>query len=215
MAIIKNGILGPAVGSVANLVAYVRLGVPIIRTHPPQQTDKPRSPKQLARNARFAMVMKFIRPNLGFLNVGFSVKKPAGLTAYNLAVSYAMDHGIAGEYPDLQFNYPNMLVANGDLVPTLNPRVEMTESGTIRFEWDVPEKLSYQRGRDQVMLLAFLPEENASFYLLSGARRNSGQELLEVYSGSPGQTYETYIAFISDDRKKVSKSIYTGQIVIE
>lgn len=212
MAIIKNGILGPAEGSVANLVAYVRLGVPVIRIKPLPE-KKPRSAKQIAWNDRFRLVMKFIKPNTSFLNIGFSLKRPAGRTAHNLAVSQVMEQGIIGEHPDMQINYPNILVANGDLAPALNPRVEMTEPRTLRFEWDVPEKLSYQRSRDQVMLLAFMPEEEASFYLLSGARRNAGQELLEVCSGKPGQVFETYIAFISDDRKKISKSIYTGQII--
>jgi hypothetical protein len=215
MAIIKNGILGPAEGSIANLVTYVRLGKPTIRMNPAPTADKPRSPRQLARNARFALAMNFVKPNLHFLNVGFSIKKPAGLTAYNLAVSNVMEHGIIGEYPDLRLNFPNMLVANGDLAPAINPRVEMTAAGTMKFEWDVPEKLSYLRSRDQVMLLACMPEENAAFHLLSGARRNTGQELLEVYTGKIGQVYETYLAFISDDRKKISKSIYTGQVIVQ
>jgi hypothetical protein len=64
------------------------------------------------------------------------------------------------------------------------------------------------------MLLAYLPEEEMAFYTTSGARRGTGEETLEVCSGQPGQVFETYIAFISDDRRKVSKSIYTGQIVI-
>jgi hypothetical protein len=215
MAIIKNGILGPAEGSIANLVTYVRLGVPTIRTNPAPAADKPRSPKQIAQNARFALAMKFIKPNLPFLNVGYSIKKPAGLTAYSLAVSNVMEHGIIGEYPDLELDYSNILVAKGDLAPAINPRVEMTEPGVIRFEWDVPEKLSYLRSRDQVMLFAFMPGESAAFHLLSGARRNAGQDLLEVYTGKKGQVYETYLAFISDDRKKISKSTYTGQIIIE
>jgi hypothetical protein len=216
MAIIKKGILGPLEGSLANVTGYLRLNKPVLRMKPERgaKAKKPRSLKQLASNARMALVMKFIKPNTPFLNVGFSLNRPDGWTAHNMAVSQLLHFGIHGEYPALELNYQNILVSDGDLPMAINTMVEMTEESTIRFSWDVTAKSSYQRSRDQVMLLAFMPEEQTAFYLNSGARRNAGQELLEVCSGISGQVFETYIAFISDDRKKISKSIYAGQIVV-
>lgn len=216
MARIKNGILGPIEGSIAMVTGYQRLGVPVLRKKPePQPKNKPRSTKQLAVNNRLTVAMKFIKQATPFLNVSFSLNRPKGLTAHNLAVSEVVNNGIKGEYPELELNFPNFLVATGDLPLAINPTVEMTDSRTLRFSWELPAKLSYQRGRDQVMLLAYMPEKEIAFYLTSGARRNQQQEVLEVSSGKPGEVFETYIAFISDDRKRISKSIYTGQIVIE
>jgi hypothetical protein len=214
MATIKNGILGPVEGPLSRVTGYIRLGVPVLRAKPDPEKVKARSAKQIAANNRFSFAMKFVKPATPFLNVGFSVSRAQGQTAHNVAVSHAL-RAVAGENPDFHFNYENILVADGSLPEALNPSVERTTARTLQFSWEATENLSYQRSQDQVMLLAYLPEEELAFYTTSGARRGTGQETLAVCSGQPGQVFETYIAFISDDRKTVSKSIYTGQIVIE
>ncbi len=213
MATIKNGILGPLEGPVASVVGYIRLGIPVLRSKPEPKAYT-RSEKQVATNKRFAFAMKFVKPAKPFLNVGFSVDKPKGQTAHNIAVSKALS-AITADGPDLLFDFATLLVASGDLEGALNPRVEMTATATLRFHWNQYEKQSYQRGQDQAMLLAYMPEEDLAFFEISGARRSAGQDLLEVYSGKPGQVFETYIAFISDDRKRISTSIYTGQVIVE
>lgn len=213
MAIIKKGILGPIEGPVSQVTGYIRLGVPVIRKKREIDPNKPRSEKQIATNNRFSFAMKFVKPATPFLNVGFSLEREEGQTAHNVAVSKTLS-AVAGVNPDFQLRYEDLLVAAGKLQEALNPRVEMTTSRTLRFSWEQPEKQTYIRSQDQAMLLAYMPEEEVAFYITSGARRNAGQDLLEVCSGKPGQVFETYIAFISDDRKKISKSTYTGQIVI-
>lgn len=213
MARIKNGILGPMEGPVAQVTGYIRLGVPVLRTKPDPANERVRSEKQIAANNRFTFAMKFVKPATPFLNVGFSVSRATGQTAHNVAVSNVL-RAVAGENPDFHFNYENLLVSDGTLEEALNPKVERTAPGNLRFSWEEPEKQSYQRSQDQVMLLAYLPEQQIAFYTTSGARRSKRQEILAVCSGEPGQVFETYIAFISDDRKNVSKSIYTGQIII-
>lgn len=54
----------------------------------------------------------------------------------------------------------------------------------------------------------------AAYYLLSGARRKSGMETLEIPLRSKGNTLHTYIAFISDDRERISMSTYVGKTYI-
>ena len=213
MARIKNGILGPIEGPVSQVTGYIRLGVPVLRKKRELDPTKPRSEKQTAANNRFAFAMKFVRPATPFLNVGFSLGREAGHTAHNMAVSKVLN-AVDGVNPDFHLKYETILVADGTLQEALSPRVEMKTPGTLEFTWEQPERQSYVRGRDQVMLLAYMPEEDAAFYITSGARRSAGQDVLEVCTGKSGQVFETYIAFISDDRKKISKSTYTGQVVI-
>ncbi|MNE91713.1 hypothetical protein D3C80_1893580 [compost metagenome] len=71
------------------------------------------------------------------------------------------------------------------------------------------------------MLLAYLPANNTAEYLLSGARRNEGSEELKVSlvpktnnNANKDEYIETYIAFISDDRKRISDSVYVGRVSI-
>jgi len=213
MATLKNGILGPIEGPVARVTGYIRLGVPVLRAKPDPETVRVRSEKQIAANSRFGFAMKFVKAATPFLNVGFSTSRAPGQTAHNVAVSHVL-RAVVGEHPDLHFSYDNICVSEGSLPEALNPSVEQTTTRTLKFTWEEPEKQSYQRSQDQAMLLAYLPDENTVFYTTSGARRSARQDFLEVYSGQPGLVFETYIAFISDDRKKVSKSIYTGKVVI-
>lgn len=213
MARIKNGILGPIEGPVSQVTGYIRLGVPVLRKRRELDPTKPRSEKQIAANNRFGFAMKFVKPATPFLNVGFSLAREKGQTAHNIAVSKVLSV-VEGLNPNFHFRYKDLLVADGNLQEAQGARVEMTSSRTLEFFWEQPDKQSYVRSQDQVMLLAYMPEEDVAFYVTSGARRSAGQDLLEVCSGKPGQVFETYIAFISDDRRKISKSTYTGQVVI-
>lgn len=212
MAIIKKGILGPVEGSVAQIVGYIRKGVPIIRKKGDKERP-PRSEKQKAVNKRFAFAMSFVKPAKPFLNFSFSCSTEGGQTAHNVAVSKTLQ-AVRGDVTDYHFDYTALIVAAGHLLPALNARVEMVQPGLLRFLWDQDASDNYQRSQDQVMLLAYMPETQNAFYILSGARRAAGQEMLAVPAQETGQAIETYIAFISDDRKSVSLSTYTGQVAV-
>lgn len=212
MAIIKKGILGPVEGSVGQVVGYIRKGVPIIRKKGDRER-LPRSDRQKAVNKRFAFAMSFVKPTKNFINVSFSCSTEGGQTAHNVAVSKTLE-AVRGDATDNHFDYSALIVADGELPPALNARVEMAQPGLLRFLWDQDPSHKYQRGQDQVMLLAYMPQQENAFYILSGARRAAGQEVLEVPTGEAGKVLETYIAFISDDRKQVSLSTYTGQVSI-
>lgn len=89
----------------------------------------------------------------------------------------------------------------------------------LKFSWEVNPAWNSTRRNDQVMMLAVMPEIKAVNYVTSGARRPAGEDILEIlpFKLIDGvKTYatfaETYIVFISDDRKSVSNSIYTGRV---
>jgi len=215
MARIKKGILGPFIGSLANITGYLRLGVPVIRTKvDPADLPKVRTPRQNEVTARFRLAMIFIKPVTPFINVGFSLHRVPGQTAHNVAVSKVLSQGIKGEYPELELDFPNIQVSHGELPGAAHPEATLLHARSIRFSWEVHPNDDYQHMRDQVMLLAFSPEDGSAYYLKSGARRSGGEEFLEVYAERANQTFETYIAFISDDRQMISDSQYTGKILI-
>lgn len=113
-----------------------------------------------------------------------------------------------------------MGVSKGTLPPPENPTVEF-EGDVLTFKWDVVPNSDYRLNRDQVMMLAYKPANNMAKYVLSGARRTEGTDTMEVHVRKKdwGQfvkdtVIETYIAFISDDRQRISDSVYVGQIVL-
>jgi hypothetical protein len=213
MARIKKGILGPITGSISNIVGYVRLGTPCIRgkgdPQPQNFTDK-----QFAHQLRVKLANSFMNPAKNFINIGFSVSTTGGQTAHNVAISQAIKNGTKGEFPDIELDYENMLVSDGDLMGAFNPRVELLERSQLKFSWDYDNLVDFENRRDQIMLLAFSPKTKRSFYTIGGAKRSLGQDILEIYPEAEQESFETYIAFITEDRKRISKSSYTGQVLL-
>lgn len=222
MASIKYGILGPIIGKISNLVTYIRYGVPVVRTKPKKKSKKAkRSIAQQAVNLRFLMVKKFVAVIREFINVGyqFDVADTPRIPE-NGAVSYLLKEAVTGVYPDYEMDFSKVLVSKGKLPVPLNPTVKL-DGDTLKFRWTVDPKWSYKLNRDQVMLLAYLPANNTAEYLLSGARRNEGSEELKVSlvpktnsNANKDEYIETYIAFISDDRKRISDSVYVGRVSV-
>lgn len=222
MARMKFGILGPIIGKLANLVAYLRFGQPIIRSKPKKPTKKkPRSDAQKAVNLKFLMVKRFIASINEFINVGYKFDVD-GTTRIpeNGATSYLLKEAVIGVYPDLKLDFSKVMVSRGKLPAPTNVVVKL-EGNILKFTWDVDSNCSYPLNRDQVMLLAYKPANQAADYLLSGARRIDGAEELEVnlqpttdINFVKDEYIETYIAFISDDRKRISDSVYVGQVSV-
>lgn len=219
MARLKNGIFGPIIGKLANVVGYVRLGQPVLRSISPS-VPKQRTPAQLAVNERFKVVMAFISPLTRFINVSFRVEV-LGTTqiAQNAAVSYNVKNAVKGIFPGFEMDYSKALVSKGVLPTAHRPAVEFSD-GLLTFHWEQDPETDRVRDRDQVMMVAFLPANNRAYYSLSGARRIAGTDVLEVHriEKKDGKTYkkdlyiETYISFISDDRQSISDSVYVGRI---
>lgn len=220
MAKLKNGILGPLIGKLANTVGYERLGQSLVRMAPRKtKKKKPRSDAQKAVNLRFKIVKSFISEINDFVNVGFR-KEVAGTTKIpeNGAVSYNLKNAVTGEYPNLSLDYSKVLVCKGKLPGPLNAVVDL-DGNILKFKWDVNPNWSKKLKRDQVMMLAYLPATNSASYWLSGARRSAGADELEapIQLEAQGQAVkdqfiETYIAFVSDDRQSISDSVYLGRI---
>ena len=62
------------------------------------------------------------------------------------------------------------------------------------------------------MLMAYLPKQETALFMYSGPRRTEREATLTVPQSFLGEEIETYIAFISDDRAMVSRSVYTGKL---
>ena len=212
MARIKKGIMGPITGTIANIVGYERLGTPCVRRKA-DATGRVFSEKQQAHHLRVKLANSFMNPSKNFINIAFSLSTTGGQTAHNVAISQVIRSGCKGDFPNLELDFENLLVADGDLEKARNPKVALIGT-SLKFTWDYDNMQEFANRDDQVMLLAFSPETGQSFYTLGGARRSTGMEMLEVYPELDQQSFETYIAFITEDRKQISRSMYTGRLTI-
>lgn len=215
MARLAEGLLGPFIGKVGNLVGYIRYGQSIVRINGHNPT-KPRSAAQRAVNEKFKVVMAFISPINNFINVSFRLDIiGTGKNPQNAAVSYNVMHAVKGTSPDFEMDYSKALVSKGDLPGAVNPAAELIAPGILKFKWDADVPEDWSRWNDKVMLLAYYPEAKQVYYVLSGAKRSKGEDVLEIEglnNSLKDQAIETYIAFITDDRERISDSQYTGRI---
>jgi hypothetical protein len=214
MATIKKGILGPISGSIGQIIGYERLGTPCIRT----KGDVKKysfTLKQKAQQLRVKLANSFINPAKAFINIGFSLSTTGGQTAHNIAMAHAIRTGTKGEFPDLELDFENLLVSDGELGGAMNPRVELLDHVNLQFSWDYDNNLEFSGRKDQVMLLAYSVETKRSFYTIGGAKRSAKADILEIYTDMELEVLETYIAFISEDRKTISRSTYIGKVIVE
>ncbi|MDR6783293.1 hypothetical protein ABIE26_000219 [Pedobacter africanus] len=211
MAKLNNGIFGAISGKIGNIEGYIRKGQPLIRLKK-RKSNIPPSLKQLAVRQKMKVVNTFIGSMTEFVAAGFGLAAAnETYTANNAAKSNQLLNAIQGEYPDYSIDYSKVRLTEGILPMADDPQVTTLANGLL-FTWgfDVNEGYYYQR--QQVMLLAYAPAINKSFYTVSGARRITGAETMELPHELSGQVLECYISFVADDRKAISNSVYVGQI---
>ena len=171
------------------------------------------SDAQLANQQRTAVVSRFLHPikaliSLSYKSMEFNYKS----YAYNKASSYNKINATQGEYPNISMDFSKVRIADGDLPEARNPEAMVVEGG-LKFTWSFDDAADWARQEDQVMLMAYIPKHETAVYIYSGARRNVGEAVLAINPSFLGEEVETYIAFVSDDRTRISRSVYTGKIV--
>ncbi|PTS92188.1 hypothetical protein DBR11_27410 [Pedobacter sp. HMWF019] len=209
MGIASNGPHGNHRGRIGNVVYYVLNGKNVAREI--GKTTKPPTQAQLKVRSEIKLVSQFLKPLGEFINVGFGIEQlGTDKNAFNLAMAYNRPHAIKGSYPNLKIAYEKVQISKGPLKTAENLRVEESPAG-LQFNWDTNPQMAWQESTDQAMVLVYFPDQKKVFYTLFGNSRLSGTMEQEIPASLKGKHMESYISFISADRKQVSDSIYTGR----
>lgn len=207
MAIAENGPGGHHRGRLGNIVYYMLNGKNVSREI--GISTKPFTEAQLKQHLLTKMRSQMFRDLLDFINTGFSLEAIQHLdNAFNRAVKNNRNI-ITGTYPNLEIAYDQVLLSKGALKPVQNWKVTENRAG-LQYNWDTDSQMAWPDATDQVMLLAYFPEQKKVFYTLFGNTRLSGNDFLEIPPSLQGKHMETYMSVISADRKQLSDSIYTG-----
>src|SRR5262245_8682047 len=121
MATISKGILGPFSGLVGTVIGGTWKGISYMRSKPSPSERSP-SIAQLEQQAKFKLILRFLQSMTPLLTVSFkelAIQK----SGFNSAFSYNIKNAVAGIYPAFEIDYPQVLVARGDLPNALNPVV--------------------------------------------------------------------------------------------
>ena len=210
MAIANQGPLGPFKGKLGPIHGYIRNGKPIISAFP--RVVRPRTEKQKAVLQRMQVLSPFFNLISPYLAIGFELSAIKNdNSANNSAKSYNLKNAIKGEYPYQELDYPKVRLTEGMLPIAENAQVTAVQDG-LQFSWTYDQSNQLDNSDDKTMLLAFFPDEKIRFYMISGVERKQCQQILEVDPMMKGQEAQTYISFITDDRKAISNSVYTGKV---
>lgn len=210
MGILSDGLHGPFKGRIGNIIYYMLNGKNVSRKI--GLSTKPRSDAQRRNELLTKLCSAFFCEVRDFIDTGYSIEgRAANDNAYNQAVKHNKKNLLRGSFPNLEFNYDQILLSKGDLKPAENPEVKQIPRG-LQFTWKTDPKMAWPDAADQVMVLAYFPDENRTEYELYGNNRISGSAELEIPPSLQGAYMETYISFISADRKRISDSVYTGAI---
>lgn len=206
MAISKNNY--GFTGKVGGEVTYILNGQMVKRRI--GVTFKKATSAQLAVRQRTAITSKFLKSILDFIEIGFELEaKGTTKNQHNLASSYNNKNAIIGVFPNLEIDYQKVLLTSGAMPAVKEIKVVATKEG-LEFTWDTTE-LRGMRWNDQVMVMAYFPEANDATFLVNGANRKQGSQLLKLSASRMQKPIETYISFVAANRKSIANSIYTGK----
>jgi len=217
MAIITGGINGGFIGKAGSVVGYCQHGKWVMRGLPRlSPKNKKGSVDQNICRSKFSKMQYFLGPILAFIRTGFNLEaKRKGNTAHNSAKSWNMLNAFD---ENGEINYSAVRVSSGNLPGAADVAVE-TNGDELVFSWrdnsnEVPNPdHAGLREIDQVMLLAYNPQFNVIRFVMSGARRSAGREVLDIGWSKPGLEVHTWISFIADDRQSIANSTYAGMVV--
>lgn len=210
MGILNNGPHGPVTGRVDNLVYYVLNGKNVVRKI--GRTTKPPTEAQLNARKITKLSSEFFSLLLDFINVGFGIAaRGTDKSPFNLVVKENKKRMFKGVFPDLEIDYSQLVISQGTLKAGKGFEVASTPEA-INFSWEANPMMPWEESTDQVMMLAYFPFEERVIFKIFGNNRVTGADQLDLPESLGDKYAETYVAFISADRTKVSDSTYTGSI---
>ena len=211
MGRLNNGPNGGFSGKAGSYIGYNWKGGSYIRGLPRIIKDRKPTPGQLAARAKFAYLNMWLKkiPHIVAITFRSYSPKMTGMMA-----SYSCNAGnVLGEYPDFQINFPAFMISHGELSGADNATVTCDGACTLTYNWDWIVGQKNTSSRDSSLLLAIIPETE-SVYVNFETKRDLGTAKFEIAKEQLGKVAEVYLAFVSFDRLKSSKSQYLGQVII-
>jgi hypothetical protein len=134
-----------------------------------------------------------------------------GRPGINIALSHLLLEAIAGNYPNYYINWSKILISKGYLNHPISSKA-IGKQRKIVFSWEMNTSLN-ACFYDRSVLMVYCPAARQCVYTIYGPTRNTCEATIDA-SDFSGETVHTYLAFISEDGKRLSNSYYTGQIKI-
>ena len=211
MGTIIKGILGGFSGKVGNVIGGTWKGIDYMRSKGNNRNQHP-TESQLTQQLKFALVMRFVQPMAGLLNITFH-DFAVRMTGINNAFAYTIKNAITGVNPSFTIDYSRTLVCRGRLPNVLAPSVVSGAGSVLTFSWTDNSGVGIAKATDRAILVAYCPELKQAVYTTAGGMRSSLTAELNVLPFS-GLTAQTWLGFISETGALIATSIFTGEVTV-
>ena len=212
MARINQGISGGFSGKVGTVVGGNWNGIDYMRSNGTGRKDA-KSRTQLDQRARFLTVMQFLSPLKEFLHVGFK-NRAQGITAYNAATAYHLEHALTGNFPDYRIDYSRVRVSHGKLPGVLNPAAVSVSPAEIRFTWDNNSSAIDAMADDRALVVIYNPVRQSSLSFTGGSTRLGGSQNITLPVRFSGDVVHCYMAFRNIGQTVISESCFVGSMIV-
>lgn len=207
MAKYINGANGFFSGKVGGVVGSSSIGIHYVKRLP-KKSDKPKSEKQLAQQARFTLAVKVMHPVKDLLHT--LRKNSEAASGFNLAVRQVLADAIKGDYPNFTVEYSKLIFTRGFWGIPECAEV-LADNGSLFIGWFTGVFRPNCYGDDSGHILIYEPESNT--YLRSSERifRSYGMATIALPETWIDKTIHTYLFCISQ-HGKCSDSVYVGLV---
>ena len=128
------------------------------------------------------------------------------MTAHNAAKSYNMRHAFSS---DGEIVYSKVLISMGQLVAPVNANIVKSDTGFwASWKDDTDHKTAFYD--DRLIFLAYDVQNERAFGTRIGPARSEKEGGIVIPESERGNTYHIWLAFVSDQRDKISNSSYMG-----
>jgi hypothetical protein len=213
MAKTKNGILGDFIGTIGPVTGYNRNGQNILRPST-VVVKNPRTPFQQSQREKIKVCLPFAKAftGSGFLSKSFPAYGDTG-SGYNRVMGALMSRAVTGISPELQLNYPQVLISRGRLPGALSAKMVKKVNNTLQFTFTDNSTDGIASPDDTIILVAYAPDLQQAVFTLHAGFRKDKTATLNV-AALKGHAVETWIGFLSKDEQDASDSVYIGRVVV-
>jgi len=208
----SNSIFGNISGKVGDVVYSSWKGIPYVRKRP-LRISNPRTAGQLEQRAKFAAIIKFLKPLTPFIRVGFKSKN-AKMSAHNSALSYNLANAIMGAYPDYAIDYSKVLISRGNIRAALSPSIRLISNCEIEFSWVYNPRDYNAYSDDKAVLVVYNYTKHEVITAMDGNSRINGSQAITLPPSFAGDSVHCYIAFQNYNQKVISNSLYVGCLIL-
>ncbi len=185
-------------GKLGDVSFYVdKHGRQIVRTI--TKARDPKTPKQLAHRAKFALVNKSLSP----LSTAIRIANNGDSTVYRSLIGKAYKEAVVGEYPNFTLDYSKIKIANGQLrLPKDITAHANDESSIITISWEPGNS------NDILNIVCFNEADANNYAFLERTKCSAGKAKIELPNSWDSAVIHCWVYTSSRDYKKKSDSFY-------